>query len=459
MTRSVRQGREGRKASKVGKGRVIVAVAAAAPALLLANACTGSSEGSASDDPNADVTIKFWHGWSAPSEVDAIQANVDAFEAANPNIKVDVQANITDDKINQALRAGGSDAPDVVSSFTTDNVGSFCSSGAFADLTPFLDKDGLDPEATFPAPMLDYTQYQGVRCTLPLLGDAYGLYYNKDMFAAAGITAPPKTLSEFEQDALKLTKSDGDSYSQLGFMPNYHGYETTITHYGAQWNPTYFDDSGKSTVATDPVWPKVFEWQKHMVDVLGGYSKLEKYRTTFGDEFGSKNPLQTGQVAMSLDGEWRAGFIEDANVEFTWGVAPFPVPDDQADTYGKGYLSGTIVGISSKSEKQNAAWEFVKYLTTNTDAVVSFANAIHNVPSTLDALKSPALDQSPATKTFIEIAQNPDSSTTPASPNGGAYQLTLQRLGYGYESGKVTDLQSGLEDAANEIDTDIAQAQ
>ena len=113
------------------------------------------------------------------------------------------------------------------------------------------------------------------------------------------------------------------------------------------------------------------------------------------------------------------------------------MPDDQADTYGKGYLSGTIIGIASTSEKQNAAWELVKYLTTDTDAVVSFANAIHNVPSTLDALKSPDLDQSRGDKTFIEIAQNPDSNTTPASPNGGAYQVTLQDLGYDYESGKV----------------------
>ncbi len=80
------------------------------------------------------------------------------------------------------------------------------------------------------------------------------------------------------------------------------------------------------------------------------------------------------------------------------GVAPFPVPDDQADTYGKGYLSGTIIGIASTSEKQNAAWELVKYMTTDTDAVVSFANAIHNVPSTLAALKSPDLDQSEATQ-------------------------------------------------------------
>jgi multiple sugar transport system substrate-binding protein len=449
MTRSVRSARR--------HARVIVA-AAAVPALLLASACTGSSGGSSNDDPNADVTIKFWHGWSAPSEVKAIQDNVDAFEAANPNIHVDVQGNITDDKINQALRAGGPSAPDVVSSFSTTSVGVFCNSGVFADLSPFMQKDGIDPAATFPAPMLDYTQYQGNQCTLPLLGDAYGLYYNKDMFAAAGIKSPPKTLSEFETDALKLTKSDGDSYSQLGFMPDYHGYETTTDHYLAQWNATYFDSDGKSTVNTDPTFKQMFVWQKHMVDVLGGYSKLEKYRTTFGDEFGSKNPFQTGQVAMSMDGEWRAGFVGDANVDFDWAVAPFPVPDDQADTYGKGYLSGTVIGISSRSEKQNAAWEFVKYLTTNTDAVVSFANTIHNVPSTFDALKSPDFDQSNGMKTFVEIAQNPNSNTTPASPNGGAYQLTVQDLGYSYESGKVTDLQQGLDDAAAQIDTDIDQA-
>ena len=84
-------------------------------------------QGGANDDPNADVTITFWHGWSAPSEVKAIQANVAAFEKAHPNIHVKVVGNITDDKINQALRAGGAKPPTSVSSFTTDNVGQFCS--------------------------------------------------------------------------------------------------------------------------------------------------------------------------------------------------------------------------------------------------------------------------------------------------------------------------------------------
>jgi multiple sugar transport system substrate-binding protein len=438
--------------------RRLVAATAALALPLAVSACTGSSEGGDSDDPNADVTILFWHGWSADSEVAAIQQTIDAFEKDNPNIHVKAVGNITDDKINQALRAGGSSAPDVVSSFTTNNVGQFCSSDAFVDLNPFMDKSGIDPASTFTGPQLEYTQYQGDQCALPLLGDAYGLYYNKDMFAAAGIAEPPKTLSEFEADAVKLTKASGDTFSQLGFMPDYHGYESTTEHYAAQWSPTYFDADGKSTAATDPGLKAMFEWQKQMVDKLGGYDKLEKYRTTFGDEFGAKNPFMTGQVAMAIDGEWRAGMIDADAPDLNYGVAPFPVPDDQADQYGKGYITGTIAGIAANSTKQNAAWEFLKYITTDTDAVVGFSNAIHNVPSTLAALKSPKLKYDPRFKTFLDIAANPNSTTAPSSINGGVYLTTVQDLGYAYESGKVTDLRKGLADAAKQIDTDIAQA-
>jgi multiple sugar transport system substrate-binding protein len=430
----------------------------AALALAL-TACFGSSQGGANDNPNADVTITFWHGWSAPNEVAAIQSTIDAFEKVHPNIHVKAVGNITDDKINQALRAGGSKAPDVVSSFTTDNVGEFCNSHAFVDLTTFMDKSGIDPKTTFPAAQLAYTQYNGDQCALPLLSDAYGLYYNKTMFKAAGIAGPPKTLSEFDADAVKLTKTSGDGYSQLGFMPNYHFYESTITHFSAQWSPTYFGSYGKSDVANDAGIKAALEWQKNLVDKLGGYSRLEKYRTSFGDEFSNNNAFMTGQVGMIIDGEWRAGMIDDSNSKVDYGVAPFPVPDDMADQYGKGYITGTIVGIASTSSKQNAAWKFVQYLTTDTDAVVNFANAIHNVPSTTAALASPDVDQSPAFQTFIKIAQNANSTTTPSSPNGGAYQLSLQDLGYAYESGKQSDLQSGLDSTAKTIDNDIAQAQ
>jgi multiple sugar transport system substrate-binding protein len=438
--------------------RVSAAVAVAASISLLASACTGQSSAQQQDNPNQNVTINFWHGWSDPSELKAVNDDIAAFEKAYPHIHVNAVSNVTDDKINQGLRGGGSDAPDVVSSFTTDNVGEFCSSGALEDLGPLMKQSGIDPNTTFPKPMLDYTQYQGTRCTLPLLGDAYGLYYNENAFKAAGITSPPKTMSEFKADAIKLTKSDGNSYSQLGFMPDFHGYESTPAHYVAQWSPTYFDAQGKAQMAKNPAFAQMFTYQKDLVNSLGGFTKLESYRNTFGDEFGSKNPFQTGQVAMAMDGEWRLGMAQQAGVNFPIGVAPLPVPDDQANTYGKGYITGTIVGISAHSAKQAAAWDFVKFITTNTDAVVNFANEIHNVPSTLAALKSPKLNLGPQFQTFLDIAQNPNSNTTPSSPNGGQYQVTLQDFAYDYESGKQTDLSAGLTAVDNQVDRDIAQA-
>src|ERR1700745_308873 len=97
--------------SASGHYRRLGAVAATLAVALGTAACTGSSGGGASDNPNAKTTITFWHGWSAPSEINAIDGNIKAFEKAHPNITVKSVANITDDKINQALRAGGPKAP------------------------------------------------------------------------------------------------------------------------------------------------------------------------------------------------------------------------------------------------------------------------------------------------------------------------------------------------------------
>ncbi|WP_156725104.1 ABC transporter substrate-binding protein [Streptomyces apocyni] len=440
------------------RNRLAIAAAAASIAVL-ASACTGSGGSAASDDPNATTTLTFWHGWSSPGEVAAIEKNIAAFEKKRPNIKVKVVKGITGDKLNQALRTGGSQAPDVVSSFTTDNVGRFCTSGALADLGPFLDKAGIDPDTTFLPQMAKYTEHDGTRCTVPLLGDAYGLYYNKDAFNEAGIKEPPKTLSEFDKIAEKLTKTKGDGYERLGFMPTYQGYETTVEHYGAQFGVTYFDADGKSNTAKDPAVKAMFSWQKNLVEKLGGFRKLDRYRTSLGDEWGPKHPFHTGQVAMQLDGEWRGKMAADADLDFEVGAAPFPVPDDQVDDYGKGYLSGTILGIANTSKKQNAAWELVRYLSTDTDAVVSFANDIHNVPSTTAALKSPKLNSDPVYRTFVDIAQHPKSSHAPSSVNGGAFLLTLQDYGVAYEKGREKDLDAALRKNDAQVDKDNEQAQ
>ncbi|MEU8135069.1 ABC transporter substrate-binding protein [Streptodolium elevatio] len=439
--------------------RFAAALAPVAAALLFTASCAGSgSSGTGADeDPGKKVTIKFWHGWSQDREVAALDGLIRKFNEKHPNITVKATSNVTDDKLIQGVRS--KNGPDVVSSFTTDNVGQFCSSGGWVDLAPFLAKSALDPAATFPKATLDYTQFEGRRCALPFLADAYGLYYNKDMFAAAGITAPPKTMSEFKAAALKLQQLNPDgSIKVAGTMPVFHGYEFTPAHVMAQWGPTYVGADGKSNLATDPAAAQFLAYQKELVEALGGFEKLEKFRSGFGDEFSAQNPFQVGQVAMQVDGEWRTASIADEAPGLNYGTAPMPVPDDQVDKYGRGYLAGTVIGIARSSHHQAAAWEFVKYLTTDTDAVNTFAATIHNVPSTFAALNTTPLAGDEHFKTFLDIFRNPHSNTTPASVNGGQYQVTFQEFCYKWEAGQVSDLKGGLQGVDRQIDADNAQA-
>jgi multiple sugar transport system substrate-binding protein len=150
--------------SRKARATALVLAASTATALL-ATACTGQSDSGASDDASKETTINFWHAWSAPEEVKAVRSLITGFEKAHPNIHVHVVGNMTDDKINQALRAGGDKAPDVISSFTTNNVGKFCSSGALVDLNPFFKKSDIDPEQTFPKAMNDPVRRQPLHGT------------------------------------------------------------------------------------------------------------------------------------------------------------------------------------------------------------------------------------------------------------------------------------------------------
>lgn len=435
------------------------ASAALAAAGLLLSGCANPSVGSANDDPTEPVTLKFWHGWSTPGEVKAVDDSIDRFEKLHPNIKVKATGNVSDATVNQALRAGGDKAPDVVSSFTTNNVGQYCDSGMWADLDPFMKKTGLDKHKVFPKTLLDYTSYRGNQCALPLLADAFGMYYNKDAYKKAGIEHPPRTMSEFAEVSKKLTiRSGKNSYKQVGYMPNFRFYQNSPDRLFAQWGPKYFDADGDSRLAEDPSTYEFFKIARQLAAAQGGFNDLERFRLTFGDEMSSQNAFLTGKVAMHLDGEWRGLMLDEAKAKFDWGVAPLPVPDDQADTYGRGFITGTVAGIAHSSKHQNAAWELVRFLTADTKQVVNFANAIHNVPSTFAALKSPDLDADPTFRTFFDILQNKHSKALPPSVNGGAYVVSLQDFAYAVEAGRAGDLRGRLKKLDEQIDADTLQS-
>jgi multiple sugar transport system substrate-binding protein len=431
--------------------RAVAAIGVASLAILVAAAgCTpGAKKTTAAASPTAEVSgnVEFWHPFT-DREGEVMEGLIKDFQASHPKITVTSKGGQDDDKMTQAIGAGN--GPDVGVSFSTDIVGKFCSSGAWMDLNPYIKRDNLDM-GKFPGPVKQYTEFQGKRCSMPVLADAYGLYYNKDMFAAAGITNPPKTLQDLTDDAKKLTKRKADGTIEVaGFLPEWGFYENSPAHLAPAVNATWLTKDGKSNIGTDPAWKDLIKWQKDLVDWYG-YANLEKFRSSLGDEFSDDNAFQKGKIAINLDAEFRLAFIADGAKDLKFGVAPLPTKD--GSRYGAGYITGNVTGIARTAKNPEAAWELVKYLTANTGAIVKLANGLKNVPTTTDALKSSDLKVEPEFKTFIDIFSNPGSSTTPPSTTGPGYQQKFQDFLTDYQAGKVKDLDAGLKG----VDTEINQ--
>ena len=430
--------------------------AVATAAALALSGCSGGGPADQKIETAAPTslsgTVSLWHFFT-DREAGVIQSVVDDFETANPDVTVDVHSGQDDEKLRKSIASG--DNVDVGLSYSTDIVGSFCDSGAFRDLGPYIERDKVDL-SQFSDTVRSYTQYDDVRCALPVLADTYGIYYNKKLLSDAGYSAPPKTLDELQSMALKLTTFNADgSIKTLGFNPMMAWYENQASQYSALSGASWLKEDGTSNVGSDPAWAEVMTWQKAFVDAIG-YDKLNKFSSGLGQEFSADNALQTGQVAMTIDGEWRTAFIADQTPDFDYGTAPFPTSDPAI--YGGGYITGNIAGIAKGSQNPELAWALLKYLSTDTDAIVKLSNGLKNVPTTKAALASPDLEVSEQFKTFLDIAASGLTRTTPPNVLGAAYQQALGDYWEKYQAGNGGDLTAGLKGVDKSIDDALSLA-
>jgi multiple sugar transport system substrate-binding protein len=427
--------------------RVATAVVLVALTLGVAGAASGAPQHRA-----GPTKLTVWVGWSA-RELNAFTKLAAEYDKAHPDVTLSVVGSINDNKIVAAIRAGT--APDVVSSFNSYNVGVYCGTGAWIDLAALMKASGIST-SMFPATTNYYTSYGGKKCALPLLADSYGLYYNTALFKKAGIAGPPKTIAELTADAKKLTVRNPDgSLKQVGLDPFIGFYENVPERWIQAFGGTYTDANNKAHLATDPAWTKWLTWQKSLIDWYG-YKNLVKFQAGLGDEFSASNAFETGKVAMNLDGEWRVAFIKAEHPTLEYGTAP--IPTDKPSLYGSGYVNGTIIGIPKNGKHTAQAWDFVKWVTTNTHALAEFSNAIRNVPSTTASTHSTELTPDAHFATFLKIFANPKSGTSPIEASGVSYTNAVQNFATKWQAGSVKNLASGLATLDKQLDAQVAQA-
>jgi multiple sugar transport system substrate-binding protein len=430
--------------SRVRAVLALLALLALGAAAVAATAAAGRSA--------SPTKLTVWVGWSA-RELSVFKGVVAEYDKAHANIQVNVVGSINDNKIVAAIRAGT--APDVVSSFNSYNVGTYCKTGGWIDLTSKMSGSGIKPQL-FPAATRYYTAFDGKRCALPLLADTYGLYYNKALFKAAGIASPPKTMDELAADAKKLTKYNADgSIKVLGIDPLIGFYENVPERWITSWGGKWLDQDNHSILAKNAAWSKWLTWQKKLVDSIG-YNKLVRFQAGLGDEFSASNAFEVGKIAMNLDGEWRVAFIQAEHPTLNYGTAPMPVATPSL--YGSGYINGTIIGIPKNGKHETEAWDLVKWLTTNTHALAMLSNGLRNVPSTQASLTSKELTPDAHFATFLKIFGNAHSTTSPITAAGVSYTNAVQNFATKWQAGKVGNLQSGLTSLDSQLDAMVKQA-
>ncbi|MFE2750949.1 ABC transporter substrate-binding protein [Actinosynnema sp. NPDC059335] len=412
---------------------------------------TGQSGPAAAPGRDDAFTLTVWSNFSGREQAEVTKA-LESFKAKFPNAEIRHEGSQDDDKITAGIRGGN--PPDVALSFTTDNIGQFCSSGSFQDLKPYVERDGVDLGQITDA-VRSYTEHKGVRCAMPLLSDVYGLYYNKDMLAEAGITEPPRTTAELLDFAKRTTKRAPDgSIEVAGFLPSMPFYANNpqiwAPHFGAKWEAA----NGKSGLAS-PEWAEMLRFQKELVDFYG-YDALERFRAGLGQQYSTDHAFHRRKIAMMIDGEYRTAFLRDQAPDVRFGTAPFPT--SKPELYGAGFTAGTIMGIPKGAKNPGAAWELIKHMSFDTGTIVALANGIKNIPSTKAALADPRLEVDENFRTFIDLATSGKLQGNPVTPIGDAHIKAIGDFATSWQAGKVPDLMAGLAEVDRQIDDQIAKS-
>jgi len=430
---------------------------------LAASACSagGNAVPPPTINPSAShspTTLNLWVFFTGRELKQFNDVVIGAFQAKYPWITVKVTgAKDVDDNnaIKQAIQSGT--PPDVVISPFPQDVARFCATGGLIDLNPYIKLEKLDIKSIIPPAALSYTAYKGIQCTLPALSDAYGLYYNVDMLKAKGYTAPPQTINDLTDMAKNLTQFNPDgSIKVAGWVPMLENfYENQAINFGHAFGAQWYDATGtKSALASDPRWAEMLRWQKSLIDWYG-YDKLQRFFASLGgpdSEWSPAHGFETGKIAMNTDGEWRVAFIQDDKAKINYGTAPFPAANDAPQIYGSGQIGGNTIGIPKGSQHPAEAWLLLKYLATDTPAQVELATLLKNVPTTFNSIQDPTLAADAHFDTFLKIFANPLSAYKQLTPIGDTDQTLFAAFIAKWQAGKVSDLEAGLRQVADQID-------
>ena len=290
------------------------------------------------------LTVVTWDANTTPYLV----AQEAAFEAAYPNIDLQyIDVASQDYGIKAMSMLSGNDTSDVFMVKEVSDIVNWSAQGFAEPLTPYIEKDAYDVSG-FVGMEANYA-FDGVQYALPFRSDFWVLFYNKDLFDAAGVAYPTNDMT---WDAYAQLAKDMTKEGQFG--THYHTWLSAV----ANWTVA----DGVNTLA-DGQYDDLAYFYKLYQDLedagaCPAYSELKASGLHYSAAFAN------GNVAMMPMGYWYVstliGYNNDGTCNFNWGITAVPHAEGVAAGSSFGNLTGAM--INAKSANKDLAWTYVSWL-------------------------------------------------------------------------------------------------
>jgi multiple sugar transport system substrate-binding protein len=370
---------------------------------LIVSACGSSGGGgggsSSSGGSISGQTITYWasdQGSSIADDIQVLTPELNAF-TKQTGVKVNLQVIGWNDLLNRILAATASgQGPDVVNIGNTWSA-SLQATGAFLPITDSV-MSQIGGTGRFLPGALAATGASGKPPVgVPIYSTAYGLYYNKAEFAAAGITAAPNTWEELIQDGEKLTHGTQWGLTlEAGQIPeNAHAAFVFSEQQGGSW----FDSSGNPTFDT----PQNVAAIEQIVGFMGEnkITNPSDAENTNGTE--ALQEFASGKAAMLMWQPAGANLAKYGMQSSAYGVAPLPFPASapSGSKHVDSMVGGINLSVFANTKHQAAALAFVKFMTSQ-KTEISLNKTYGSLPSVTDAYSDPSF-QTPDDKVFQSV--------------------------------------------------------
>ncbi len=325
----------------------------------------------ATPGPAAPVTIRFPHAMGDEGQP-VFQKVATAFQEKHPNVTVKVDPTFDWDAQKYLVQAAAGTAPDIL--WGDEHwVYNLSSKGALLDLNPFMDKTGFKKDDF--DPLFEYYAFQGKQYGIALWSGCYVLYYNKKLFADAGVAEPTDkwTYDDMLQAAKSITKdTTGDGEPDIWGIRVQTGWANPwgalIWAFGGQ----YFNDDGTKFLLCEKPNYAGLQWyidliHKHKVAPT---PEVDSALASGGD------PFVLGLIAMMTGSPWKMPTLRKVT-EFTWDVAPMPLgPNGRFSA-----LTTDSLSIYRGTKAPDETWLFIEDLLTEDNAKVYCAEFKGPVPA------------------------------------------------------------------------------